>query len=406
MRRRTGWIAALLVGSLVAASCGGDDDDGQATGAEEQTDGASEELTGEPIKIGVVGPNESNVSMPWVEESANVAAAAVNADGGIDGRPIEIVFCDHKSTPEGASVCAQRLLQEEQVLMLVGGEGSQDGALLPAVEAADTILWSTAGASADSLSNERAYLLLPILVANWGVPQLLPDDLESFAYVSADAAVAREGRERTMAFFPEDVAIEQIDVPYTATDFQPYCLTVRQAEAQAVMTAFNPQQIPTMMQTCNQLGLRDLTWVVPSSVITPEILDLMDELGLDNRSVQSFNSSAYEGLAADNEEFGPEVGEVSNLVADQSVATWLGVKLLPQLVEGAGAVDAAAIRAWLDQQTEFDTGGATPPAGLHGQTMPTLPRIKNVTPWGGEWADGTAQPDDEPLEIDFSVLAG
>ena len=153
--------------------------------------------------------------------------------------------------------------------MLVGGEGSQDGALLPAVEAADTILWSTAGASADSLGNERAYLLLPILVANWGVPQLLPDDLESFAYVSADAAVAREGRERTMAFFPEDVAIEQIDVPYTATDFQPYCLTVRQAEAQAVMTAFNPQQIPTMMQTCNQLGLRDLTWVVPSSVITP-----------------------------------------------------------------------------------------------------------------------------------------
>ena len=44
--------------------------------------------------------------MPWVEEAATWRPA-VNADGGIDGRPIEIVFCDHKSTPEGASVCAQ-----------------------------------------------------------------------------------------------------------------------------------------------------------------------------------------------------------------------------------------------------------------------------------------------------------
>lgn len=120
----------------------------------------------------------------------------------------------------------------------------------------------------------------------------------------------------------------------------------------------------------------------------------------------SFNSSAYEGLAADNEEFGPEVGEVSNLVADQSVATWLGVKLLPQLVEGAGAVDGAAIRAWLDEQTEFETGGATPPLDFTAEAIPTLPRIKNVTPWGGQWAEGTAEPDDEPLTIDISTLAG
>ena len=208
-----------------------------------------------------------------------------------------------------------------------------------------------------------------------------------------------------MAFFPEDVAIEQIDVPYTATDFQPYCLTVRQAEAQAVMTAFNPQQIPTMMQTCNQLGLRDLTWVVPSSVITPEILDLMDEARAGQPLRAVVQLVRLRGPGRRQRGVRPEVGEVSNLVADQSVATWLGVKLLPQLVEGAGAVDAAAIRAWLDQQTEFDTGGATPLLDFTAQTI-RRSRVKNVTPWGGEWADGTAQPDDEPLEIDFSVLAG
>jgi hypothetical protein len=44
-------------------------------------------------------------------------------------------------------------------------------------------------------------------------------------------------------------------------------------------------------------------WLVPSSTVTPEIIDTIDELGLDNRSVQAFSSEAYEGLAADDEEF-------------------------------------------------------------------------------------------------------
>lgn len=408
MRRNRWWIVALLVVALIAAGCGDDDEesDAEASDSAEQAEDWPE-LTGEPIKIGVIAGVDSTtgVSMPWVPEAAEVAAAAVNAEGGIDGRPVEIVFCDHKSTTQDASVCAQELLQEERVLMLAGGDGLQDGAILPAVEAADTILWATAGAHADALANERAYILNPVLVANWGVPQLLPDDVDTVAYVSADIAIAREGRERTVQFFDEDVTIEPLDVPFSVTDFQPYCLQVREAEAQAVMASFNSPQISTMMQTCTQIGLSDLTWVVPSSTVTPEIIETIDELGLDNRSVQAFSSEAYENLAADDEEFGDEVGHISNLVADQALATWLGVKLLPTLVEGAGSVDAAAIRTWLDQQTALETDGATPPIDFTASPLPTLPRVKNVTPWGGEYAEGTVQPGDSPLEIDLSRLS-
>ena len=208
-----------------------------------------------------------------------------------------------------------------------------------------------------------------------------------------------------MAFFPEDVAIEQIDVPYTATDFQPYCLTVRQAEAQAVMTAFNPQQIPTMMQTCNQLGLRDLTWVVPSSVITPEILDLMDESSgwttapcsrstrPPTRAWPPTTRSSARGRRGVEPRRRPVGGDLAGREAAAARSRVPG-RSTPR-PSGPGSTSRRS-----------STPAATPLLDFTAQTIPTLPRIKNVTPWGGEWADGTAQPDDEPLEIDFSVLAG
>ncbi|MCB1001396.1 MAG: ABC transporter substrate-binding protein [Acidimicrobiales bacterium] len=151
--------AALVLGAaLVVASCGGDDDGdaaddtadtaAAATAAPTPTDagdtadegggtattaggtaaggdavcglGTGEAATGDPIKIGAVvgktGPADFS--------SASLGAAAyfdcVNANGGINGRPIEYLVEDDGWDPEKAATVAKKLVEDEEVVGMVG----------------------------------------------------------------------------------------------------------------------------------------------------------------------------------------------------------------------------------------------------------------------------------------------
>ena len=175
-RRRLGAsLAAVLALSLLAASCGDDEDSspsqdetaaadtGQARepatepGAEpdagsqdestedvaaaeteddagaapsEESDSAEQDDTpaeaapavadGEPIRVG----NVSSLSGGGLFPEASVAARAVfdrvNAEGGIGGRPIELIIEDDGGTPEGAATAGRRLVEQDNVVAMVG----------------------------------------------------------------------------------------------------------------------------------------------------------------------------------------------------------------------------------------------------------------------------------------------
>lgn len=151
-------VTALVLGAaLVIAACGGDDDGDTAatTVAPAATDapaataatdagdggeatattadggtaeggeaacglGTGEAATGDPIKIGAVvgktGPADFS--------SASLGAAAyfdcVNANGGINGRPIEYLVEDDGWDPEKAATVAKKLVEDEEVVGMVG----------------------------------------------------------------------------------------------------------------------------------------------------------------------------------------------------------------------------------------------------------------------------------------------
>ena len=83
--------------------------------------GTGQAATGEPIVVGGIvgetGPDDFS--------SAGDAAAAyfdcVNANGGINGRPVEYILEDDQWNPEVAGQVAARLVHDENVVALVGG---------------------------------------------------------------------------------------------------------------------------------------------------------------------------------------------------------------------------------------------------------------------------------------------
>jgi branched-chain amino acid transport system substrate-binding protein len=144
---RPNWLLILLAAlalvlSTTVAACGGDDDDeeaGETTTAATETGGG--EATGEPIKIGIFSNNEGafapfegqtwgGAMLPLINRGATPKSGdpKEGVDGAtIAGHPIEIVYGGSDSTPDKAVEEARRLVEQEQVDILVGPLSGSEG---------------------------------------------------------------------------------------------------------------------------------------------------------------------------------------------------------------------------------------------------------------------------------------
>ncbi|HYD09863.1 MAG TPA: ABC transporter substrate-binding protein [Acidimicrobiales bacterium] len=115
-------LALVIAGSLFAAACS-DDDDPTTDAAEETTDAGSEEeavegeeadavepASGEPITIGFVNMEDGPLAQPTIGAAAEAARQMINANGGINGRPLEFEKCSTNGAPDSSAQCANQLV--------------------------------------------------------------------------------------------------------------------------------------------------------------------------------------------------------------------------------------------------------------------------------------------------------
>jgi branched-chain amino acid transport system substrate-binding protein len=78
---------------------------------------------GDPVRLGVtVGLTGYIVNFDTgVRNGIDLAAATLNASGGIAGRPIEVFVEDMESDPQAAVLAVQRLINEREVTAVLGG---------------------------------------------------------------------------------------------------------------------------------------------------------------------------------------------------------------------------------------------------------------------------------------------
>ncbi|MBO8162586.1 MAG: ABC transporter substrate-binding protein [Brevibacillus sp.] len=120
----------LLLASLVliaACSNGANPaaDTGSNTPASQTASGGGGENK-EPIKIGAVfsltGPN-SPLGVPE-KQAVEMLVKEINGSGGVDGRPLEVIFEDDKSDNTEAVKAIKKLVSKENVMAVLGSSGS------------------------------------------------------------------------------------------------------------------------------------------------------------------------------------------------------------------------------------------------------------------------------------------
>jgi ABC-type branched-subunit amino acid transport system substrate-binding protein len=152
-------VAAALAGVLVLAACGSDDDSGDGgastdapaatepaddtaapagTDAPEQTapagttegtdapEGSAPAPSGDPVKIMLIYDDTGPGAAPELVDGATAGVEVVNAQGGVNGQPVELVPCATGNDPNKADDCSRQAV-EEGVVAVVGELTLQKG---------------------------------------------------------------------------------------------------------------------------------------------------------------------------------------------------------------------------------------------------------------------------------------
>jgi branched-chain amino acid transport system substrate-binding protein len=219
-------------------------------GAPTPAGGGALALSGQPILIGAVFPTDSNAAAlagPELE-GVRIAARFANADGGVGGRPIQLVERNLASREQAPAVMAD--LAREGVRVVVGAYSS-DLSIAASAAASDAgLVYWEAGAVADRLTGRGLPLVFRVgtsgstLGANsatFAAQELAPRLGQTAATLRVAIVVAEDEYARSVANAASSTAARQgLDVVATI----PYNLTVpRWPDVMARLQAARPDTI-------------------------------------------------------------------------------------------------------------------------------------------------------------------
>lgn len=348
-------LAAFAVIGVIAAGCGSSSDSGSTTSGSTGGGGGSEP-SGEPVKLGMIA--EKTTVAPNIA-AVESAISAVNKEGGVEGRPLQLVLCDPKADPNVTTSCGRKMVEEE-VVAIVGGGSVNGNVLVPILEGAEIPSIGVTASDPQELSSEDYFYF----TAGTGDSQTILAAYAGQAGLKTTLFVIEVPEtKRIMKPTVEDAEkagtplIAQVEVPTSTADFAPILAAGKLNEADAAMLVLAPNQEPPLLQTAVSEGYEP-TWLIegePSSEIAdafggtinnvvfaspfgvlspessdPEVLRYLEEL----------EAGAEEGIdhaqeAAEHPEYSQSFG-------------WIAVQVVAQMVEegkvkeltGPGMLDA------------------------------------------------------------------
>ncbi|MBI4599397.1 ABC transporter substrate-binding protein [Candidatus Uhrbacteria bacterium] len=245
-----------------------------------------------PIKVGFLHPLTGDAASygEAMRNTARLAVEEINAVGGVNGRPLELVMEDGKCNGKDAANAMQKLVNVDQVKIVLGGFCSSESlAAVPIAEAGKVALFSP-GASSPDLTGKSMYFMRDY-----------PSDA-SQGSVLADAALKKGWKK--IAFIQEQLdypvgilkafsakfeqgggVIVKEEFPTTTTDFRSALTKLKSEKPDAL---FIDSQTPASGERVLKQVV-ELKWTIP--------LLITDAFAGDAKTIEA-NKDALEGTLA------------------------------------------------------------------------------------------------------------
>ncbi|HEX2154896.1 MAG TPA: ABC transporter substrate-binding protein [Acidimicrobiia bacterium] len=384
-RSRTGLLGILLTVALVVAACGDDAAPDTTTGGADDTTAETTATTpddtaattpdttagtdttpapsdGEPIRIGAL-TSLTETFTPWgvhVRDGMQLAVDEINAQGGVDGRMLELVLADDQSNPEAGVEALERMVEQDGVVA-VGGIISSDVALATsrAAEELEMPLFLIKAGSEQILTQDSRYTFRTCLPSAPMVGDPILQYAQDQGMTSIGAIIADYAWGQAMSASLEDTFAEaseielQIEVaPVPEQDFTTYLRSLEGiAPEMIVATGHPPGSGAITIQSA------DLGFDVPvTGAYTP--FSLIMGGGVAEAAVARYaDFKCADHTSEDYQELARRYVEMSEnpFMDDDAVAGYGIVTMVAQAVGEAGD-DPVAIAEYLHGQS-FDLPG-------------------------------------------------
>lgn len=251
-----GATSILLAGVLVGCGSNG------------ETTGEAASSGEEPIKIGAVLSLTGAAADFGIPErnAAEVAIEYINDNGGIDGRPLELIVVDDQTNTTEAARAAQRLVSDEDVIAIVGAStGSGTLAMAPIAAQNEVPVLAPNGTIGVTNPDEDfyPYVFRTSVSDEVTVPALLDrataDGAKKLAIFYQEDALGRFSAELLESIAAEEDGFEIVasaSVPLDATDVSAAATRIRAENPDAVLMPLSSVGVGgSFLRTAAEIGL-------------------------------------------------------------------------------------------------------------------------------------------------------
>ena len=313
----------------------------------------------EAIKIGVIAPLTGDAASfgSDISNSVNEKAEELNAAGGIDGRPVEIILEDGRCTGAAAASAAQKLISIDKVAAIVGGVCSGESlAIAPIAEAAKIVQLSPTSSSPD-VTNAGDFVF-----RNYPSDALKTKAMSAYfkengftkvAVISENTDFAVGFRDSLEKDLGEGVYVFDEIVEPGTKDFRTLMTRLKKVEFDVfVANGQTPPTVAAMIQQMREQGISGLA-------ISHDVADTIDLVNLAGEAAEGLQVINVPSMSSESE-FGSRFiakygNPQSGLIYAALAYDALGV--LAQAIAGVGT-DGTAVRDYLYGLDEYQGAAA------------------------------------------------
>ena len=355
--RRIGIVTIVVIGILLLSACGGESADSEET----IRVGAVYDLTGATADVGT----------PYADGIRDYVAWR-NANGGIEGRQIELFGADYAYQVDQAEQLYSQYVDQENVVVFQGWGTGDTEALRGRIANDEVPLMSASYSAGLQDPDEAPYNFLVgttysdqfIIAINYALEN--SEGAPTIAILHHDSpfglSPVEDGRAYAEAQGAEVVAIP---MPGGATDYTAELTRVQDAGAEYIVIQNVSSPAATLVKDVERLGMD--TQVICLNWCTDELfVSLAGDAaeGVLGTSPFAFPGSGVEGLE-EIRAYAEEQGKNLDELGVHYVQGWTTMAVMSEaiarVIESGEEVTGPNVRAELEQMEGYETGGITSP---------------------------------------------
>ncbi|MFJ6208752.1 ABC transporter substrate-binding protein [Lysinibacillus sp. NPDC092081] len=272
----------LLMGALLLVACSSSSDSGRSDAS---SSSSGSEASANSIKIaGIFSASGGAAALGEPEmQTLKMLVEQKNADGGINGRKIDLVTYDDKSDQNEAILAMKKALTQDKVSMVIGGTTSGNSlAMLPLAEQ-NQVPYISVAASKQIYMNEngqaRQWVFKMPQDDQQAVERILQylkdNNLTKVAWLNVANSFGTGGHEefvKHMANYGVESVIED-EFEATVTDAKPLLTRVKKASPDAIIVWGTVQESAVVIKNIRELAL-DIPVLASHGVATGQFIEV------------------------------------------------------------------------------------------------------------------------------------